>query len=65
MTAAITDRPAILGGAPIVTADHEAANGWPVLGEEDEQAVLRVMRDGKISGHQVIRELEEIGRAHV
>ena len=58
MTATITDRPAILGGKPIVTADHEAANRWPILGEEDEQAVLRVMRDGRISGHPVIRELE-------
>ena len=58
MTAAITDRPAILGGTPIVTADHETANRWPILGEEDEQAVLRVMRDGKISGHPVIRKLE-------
>jgi dTDP-4-amino-4,6-dideoxygalactose transaminase len=58
MTATVTDRPAILGGKPIVTADHDAANRWPILGEEDEQAVLRVMRDGKISGHPVIRELE-------
>lgn len=58
MTAVIADRPAILGGKPIVTADHEAANRWPILDKEDEQAVLRVMRDGRISGHPVIRELE-------
>jgi dTDP-4-amino-4,6-dideoxygalactose transaminase len=58
MTATITDRPAILGGMPRVTADHEAANRWPILDEKDEQAVLRVMRDGKISGHPVIRKLE-------
>jgi dTDP-4-amino-4,6-dideoxygalactose transaminase len=58
MTAAVTDRPAILGGKPIVSADHEAANRWPILDEKDEQAVLQVMRDGKISGHPVIRELE-------
>lgn len=58
MTTAVADRPAILGGKPVVTADHEAANRWPILDDKDEQAVLRVMRDGKISGHPVIRELE-------
>lgn len=58
MNATIADLPALLGGAPIVTADHEAANRWPILDERDERAVLRVMRDGKISGHPVIRELE-------
>lgn len=58
MAATITDRPAILGGKPTVTADHEAANRWPILDEQDEKAVLRVMRDGKISSHPVIRELE-------
>ena len=31
---------------------------WPRLGSEEEEAVLRVMRDGDISTHQVIRELE-------
>lgn len=50
---------AILGGQPAVTADHEPANRWPLLIEEDEQAVLRVMRDGDISTHPVIRELEQ------
>jgi dTDP-4-amino-4,6-dideoxygalactose transaminase len=42
-----------------VTADHEPANRWPILNEEDEQAVLQVMRDGNISTHPVIRELEQ------
>lgn len=50
---------AILGGQPSVTADHEPANHWPILREEDEQAVLKVMRDGNISTHPVIRELEQ------
>jgi dTDP-4-amino-4,6-dideoxygalactose transaminase len=50
---------AMLGGSPAVTADHEPANRWPVINEEDEQAVLRVMRDGEISTHPVIRELEQ------
>jgi len=50
---------AILGGPSAVTADHEPANRWPILNEEDEQAVLQVMRDGNISTHPVIRELEQ------
>lgn len=31
---------------------------WPRLGPEEEAAVLRVLRDGNISTHPVIRELE-------
>ncbi len=56
--AAPADLPAILGGPPAVMANQIEANRWPVLGEEDEQAVLRVLRDGNISTHPVIRELE-------
>ena len=51
--------PAILGGKPAVTLDHGAANRWPILDENDEKAVLSVMRDGNISTHPVIRELEK------
>ncbi len=50
--------PAILGGPRAVTADQEEANRWPRLDERDEQAVLRVLRDGNLSTHPVIRELE-------
>lgn len=50
--------PAILGGTPSITLDQTEANRWPILTEQDEQAVLRVMRDGDISTHPVIRELE-------
>lgn len=52
-------QPAILGGEPAVTADHDSANRWPLLNIEDEQAVLAVMRDGNISTHPVIRQLEK------
>ncbi len=51
--------PAILGGSPAVTADETKANRWPILTEEDEQAVLHIVRDGDISTHPVCRELEE------
>ncbi|MEJ2392673.1 MAG: DegT/DnrJ/EryC1/StrS family aminotransferase [Gammaproteobacteria bacterium] len=55
--------PAILGGVPAVTLDQATANRWPVLTQEDEDAVLQVMRDGNISTHPVIRELEQDYRA--
>src|SRR3989344_3648680 len=63
------DLPAILGGKPSVALDQQAANRWPVLTGEDEQAVQRVLRDGNISTHPVIRELEQdyaafTGRRH-
>ncbi|MDO5654205.1 MAG: DegT/DnrJ/EryC1/StrS family aminotransferase [Brachymonas sp.] len=56
--------PAILGGTPAVTLDQTEANRWPVLTAQDEQAVLRVMREGDISTHPVIRELEHDYRTY-
>ncbi|MGB6290088.1 MAG: aminotransferase class I/II-fold pyridoxal phosphate-dependent enzyme, partial [Desulfobulbales bacterium] len=50
--------PAILGGPPAVTLDHESSNKWPNLSHLDEESVLQIMRDGNISTHPVIRELE-------
>lgn len=50
--------PAILGGPPAVTLDHETSNKWPNLSHLDEASVLQIMRDGNISTHPVIRELE-------
>lgn len=54
-----TKLPAILGGKPAVTVDHETSNKWPNLTQQDEEAVLQVIRDGDISTHPVIRELEQ------
>ena len=42
---------AVNGGAKAITLDQEEALRWPRLTEEDEQAVLELMR--------------KIGRAHV
>ena len=50
--------PAILGGATAVTQDQREALQWPLLTTEDEQAVLKVLRDGDLSLHPVTRELE-------
>ena len=43
-----TDTPAILGGEPAVTLPQTEANRWPILTEEDEKAVVEVMRLGNI-----------------
>src|SRR5262249_53549392 len=50
--------PAILGGPKAVTLDHTEANRWPLFTEEDEAAVLQVLRDGDLSLHPVTRDLE-------
>lgn len=47
----------------IVTLDHTKATRWPVFDQEDEAAVLRILRDGNVSTHPVIRELEDDYRA--
>jgi len=57
------ERPAVLGGEPAVTLSQIEANRWPIFTEEDENAVLRVIRHGDLSTHPVIRELEEDYRA--
>jgi len=44
--------------APIVTLPHEPFTRWPVFSETEEAAVLRVLHDGNVSTHPVIRELE-------
>ena len=43
----------------IVTLDHKSATRWPSFDSEAEKAVLQVIRDGNVSTHPVIRELEE------
>lgn len=56
-------RPAILGGAKAVTGDQAAANRWPIITDEDEHAVLDVLRSGELSCHPVTQELEADYRA--
>lgn len=52
-------RPAILGGPRAITLDQTEPLRWPILTEEDEQAVLRVMRTGQISISDETTALEE------
>lgn len=42
----------------IVTLDHSHATRWPAFDDEAEAAVIRILRDGNVSTHPVIRELE-------
>jgi dTDP-4-amino-4,6-dideoxygalactose transaminase len=51
--------PAILGGAPAVTLDQTRANQWPIITEQDEEAVLDVLRSGNLSLHPIVGKLEE------
>src|SRR5262245_56864740 len=51
--------PAILGGLKAVTIDGSVANRWPIIGPEEEQAVLEVLRHGDLSCHPVTKQLEE------
>ncbi len=64
MTSADYEKPALLGGPKAVTLDATEANRWPILTEEDEAAVLQVLRDGDLSQHPVTRLLEDDYRAH-
>ena len=58
MNLSIQTTPAILGGPKSVTLDQQEARRWPLLTDEDEIAVLKVLRDGDLSFHPVTRELE-------
>ncbi len=51
-------RPAILGGPPAITLDQTEAQCWPILTGEDEQAVLSVLRSGRLSIHEEVQALE-------
>ena len=54
----MSTNPAILGGAPAITCDHDEICRWPIIDSRDEEAVLDIMRDGNVSTHPVIRSLE-------
>jgi perosamine synthetase len=50
--------PAILGGSKAVTIDGSMANRWPIIGPEEEGAVIDVLQHGDLSCHPVTKELE-------
>ena len=49
---------ALLGGPKAITADADDLFRWPSVTEEDEQAVLGVLRAGSMSGSDITRQLE-------
>lgn len=53
------DQLALLGGPKTVTADQTEANRWPIITEEDERAVLEVLRSGALSINPVVAQLED------
>lgn len=57
--ASAQQRPAILGGPPAVQLDQDQANRWPIITDEDEQAVLDVLRSGRLSIHEQVAALED------
>ncbi len=59
MTTTTQSTPAILGGDPVVTLDQTEANRWPIIMQDDEQAVIDVMRSDNISIHPIVQTLEE------
>lgn len=49
---------ALLGGQPAVQSEPGDVFKWPVITQEDEEAVLEVLRRGGMSGTDVTREFE-------
>ena len=58
--AVVEQRPALLGGPPAVAAETVPDDlfTWPIITEEDEQAVLAVLHSGQMSGFDVTRQFE-------
>ena len=52
-------RLALFGGPKAVYSDPGDLFKWPIITEEDEQAVLEVLRAGKMSGIDVTMAFEE------
>jgi perosamine synthetase len=50
---------AILGGEPAVKCDPGGIFAWPIITEEDEAAVLDVLRRGAMSGTDVTQQFEQ------
>ena len=59
MDAKIIDALALFGGPKAVSEGPEDLFRWPIVTEEDEQAVLEVLRAGSMSGTDVTMEFEE------
>jgi len=59
MTPLTTSKLALLGGPKSICAEQEDVFSWPIVTEEDEQAVLDVLRKGTMSNHDITVEFEK------
>lgn len=50
---------ALFGGIPAVGSNMDPLFKWPIITEEDEAAVLQVLREGNMSGIDVTRKFEQ------
>jgi len=53
-----TCRLALLGGQKTVTEDPGDLFTWPIVTADDEQAVLQVLRAGRMSGNDITKQFE-------
>jgi len=54
----LKDKLAIMGGEPAVTLQQKDMFTWPIVTPEHEEAVLKVLRAGNMSGLDVTKEFE-------
>jgi perosamine synthetase len=56
MSAAASDKPALLGGTPVRT---KAFPSWPISAAEEEQALLQVLRSGRWNRGRAVDQFEQ------
>ncbi len=52
-------KPALSGGRPAVTLPPGDLFTWPIVTREDEEAVLEVLRSGRMSGTEITKRFEQ------
>lgn len=50
---------AVNGGKPVLESEPEEMFHWPIVTEEDEEAVCAVLRAGKMSGTDITKQFEK------
>ena len=58
MKSTSSHQPALVGGPKSVPDNRPEVFTWPIVTTEDEQAVLNVLRSGKMSGWDITKEFE-------
>lgn len=62
---ALEQPPVLLGGSKSIADGEEELFQWPVVTEEDEQAVLEVLRSGTMSRIEITRQFESEFAAYI